>query len=100
MTRVAETRDEYMADADRSATQITQLQSEIMTLLGKMGVERPQQPIQESDVFLNNTPFVVVLIDGSKSMVRHAPHVVKLTDHVHSLRMNTSNKGTKAAEKQ
>lgn len=70
LTRTAETRDEYMADADRSASEITQLQSEIMTLLGKMGVEKPAQPIQENDIFLSNTPFVVVLIDGSMSMVR------------------------------
>lgn len=74
LTRIAERRDEYMADADRSATAITQLQSKIMTLLGRMGVEKPHQPIQENDNFLNNTPFVVVLIDGSKSMVSLLPY--------------------------
>lgn len=59
-----------MADADHGAAEISQLRGEIMTLLAKMSIEKPQRPIQENEVFLHNVPFVVVLIDGSASMVR------------------------------
>lgn len=69
LARTVETRDVYMADADRGATEIAQLQSEIMVLLAKMSVEKPQRPVKENEVFLNNIPFVVVLMDGNKSMV-------------------------------
>lgn len=73
-------RDEYMADANRDAAEITQLQADIMTLLGKMRMEKPQRPIKEDELFLNNTPFVVVLIAGTESMVGLLPRGGLLSD--------------------
>lgn len=70
LAKTIATRNEYIVDADHGTTEISELRGEIMTLLAKMGIEKPQRPIQENEVFLDNTPFVIVLIDGSASMVR------------------------------
>lgn len=70
LNKTIDTRNELMMDASHGAEEISQLRNEIMTLLAKMSIEKPQRPIQENEVFLNNIPFVVVLIDGSASMVR------------------------------
>lgn len=69
LAKTVERRNEYMADADNGVVEISQLRGEIMTLLTKMSIEKPQRPVQENEVFLSDTPFVVVLLDGSASMV-------------------------------
>ncbi|KAK5937151.1 hypothetical protein PMZ80_010692 [Knufia obscura] len=60
--------DDYMADVNRGAAVIANLQSEIMDLLGRVS-DYPQRPQHEHDPGYDSTPFVVVLIEGEENML-------------------------------
>jgi len=60
--------DDYVADVNRGAAVIANLQSDIMTLLSNVP-EYPQRPQDQHDSACDSTPFVVVLINGHENML-------------------------------
>jgi len=60
--------DDHVADVGQEAATIHSLQSDIMALLSRIS-ECPQRQQDEHGSACDNAPFVVVLIDGSESML-------------------------------